>query len=166
MRRLRISDGVVGAGCRRMARPEASGDWRRYMSNYFGAIRMVDDQIARLVAELDARGIRQRTLIVFSMADHGDFMMQYGLGRKGGAVGRADTYTNGVERCWNSSVAGEHARHGLSMADVMPTLCDAMGLKIPEGVQGRSLWKTLHDDASEERPKSVYASAGLGGLYL
>jgi len=144
--------------------PRSHGDWRRYLSNYFGAIRMVDDQIARLVAELDATGIRQRTLIVF-VADHGDFMMQYGLGRKG--VGLSEALTH-IPMVWNGAgipASPANTRDMVSMADVMPTLCDAMGLKTPEGVQGRSLWKTLHDDASEERPKSVYASAGLGGLY-
>jgi arylsulfatase A-like enzyme len=52
------------------------------------------------------------------------------------------------------------------MADVMPTLCEAMGQSAPEGVQGRSLWNLLHGgDEPEEKFASVYASTGLGGLY-
>jgi arylsulfatase A-like enzyme len=63
--------------------------------------------------------------------------------------------------------ASETNRRDLvSMADLMPTLCDAMQQPIPDGVQGRSLWKTLHGDATQHKQfESVYVSAGLGGLY-
>jgi arylsulfatase A-like enzyme len=56
--------------------------WRRYVSNYLGQLRMVDDQLVRLLAHLDRRGLSGNTVIVY-LADHGDYMMEYGLGRKG-----------------------------------------------------------------------------------
>jgi len=145
--------------------PGGRDDWRRYLSNYFGAIRMVDDQIARFLSALDEQGLRQQTLLVF-VADHGDFMMQYGVGRKG--VGLSEALTH-IPMIWSggglpASAANTHDL--VSMADLMPTLCDAMQQPIPEGVQGRSLWKTLHGDTDQHKQfESVYASAGLGGLY-
>jgi arylsulfatase A-like enzyme len=54
----------------------------------------------------------------------------------------------------------------VSMADVMPTLCEAMGAEIPHGVQGRSLWPLLQgQDYPREEFRSIYSEAGLGGLY-
>jgi arylsulfatase A-like enzyme len=145
--------------------PGNRNNWRRYLSNYFGAIRMVDDQIARFLSVLDEMGLRQQTLIVF-VADHGDFMMQYGVGRKG--VGLSEALTH-IPMIWSGGglPASETNRRDLvSMADLMPTLCDAMQQPIPDGVQGRSLWKTLHGDTTQHKEfESVYVSAGLGGLY-
>ena len=141
------------------------GEWRRYLSNYFGAIRMVDDQIARFLGVLDEMGLKQRTLIVF-VADHGDFMMQYGVGRKG--VGLSEALTH-IPMIWSGGglpSSQTNTSDLVSMADLMPTLCDAMEQSIPEGVQGRSLWKTLHGDTTQHKQfESVYTSAGLGGLY-
>src|ERR1019366_10599069 len=54
----------------------------------------------------------------------------------------------------------------VSNADVMPTLCEAIGVDIPRGVQGRSLWPLLQGkDYPEEEFRSVYAEVGFGGLY-
>ena len=145
--------------------PGVRNDWRRYLSNYFGAIRMVDDQIARFLRALDEMGLRQRTLIVF-VSDHGDFMMQYGVGRKG--VGLSEALTH-IPMTWSGGglpASPANSRDLVSMADLMPTLCDAMNQPIPEGVQGRSLWKMLLGDAAQHKQfESVYVSAGLGGLY-
>lgn len=143
--------------------PYTDETWRRYLSNYFGAIRMVDDQIARLFNFLNERELDKDTLIVF-VADHGDYMMEYGLGRKG--VGVYDALTR-VPMVW----AGPGVRQPrlpifVSMADIMPTLCEAIGANIPLGVQGRSLWKLLQGAPMlPEAFRSVYTSTGLGGLY-
>lgn len=145
--------------------PGGRDEWQRYLSNYFGAIRMVDDQIARFLDVLDEMGLKQQTLIVF-VADHGDFMMQYGVGRKG--VGLSEALTH-IPMIWSGGglpASETNTRDFVSMADLMPTLCDAMQQPIPEGVQGRSLWKTLYGDGTQHKHfESVYVGAGLGGLY-
>lgn len=143
--------------------PYSDETWRRYLSNYFGAIRMVDDQIARLFDCLHERGLDKNTLIVF-VADHGDYMMEYGLGRKG--VGVYDSLTH-IPMIWaGPGVRQPRTQVFVSMADVMPTLCDAIGADIPAGVQGSSLWKLLQGDpVQSDTFRSVYTSTGLGGLY-
>jgi arylsulfatase A-like enzyme len=52
------------------------------------------------------------------------------------------------------------------MADIMPTMCEAMGAEIPPGVQGRSLWP-LHQGQAflREEFRSIYSGVDLGGLY-
>ena len=54
----------------------------RYRANYCGMLRLIDDQVARLLEFLDRTGIRENTLIIFT-ADHSDFAGDYGLYRKG-----------------------------------------------------------------------------------
>lgn len=145
--------------------PGMREDWRRYLSNYFGAIRMVNDQIARFIEALEDLGLRQDTLLVF-VADHGDYLMQYGLGRKG--VGLSEALTH-IPMVWSGAglpALPANARDFVSMADVMPTLCDAMHQPIPQGVEGKSLWSLLHGEKSQDRYfESAYVTAGLGGLF-
>lgn len=139
--------------------------WRRYVATYLGQMRMVDDQIARLIAHLRKTGRMNNTLIVF-LADHGDYVMDYGLGRKGVGIPEALIRIPMV-------FAGAGVRRGsgldgvfTSNADVMPTLCEAMGAGIPIGVQGRSLWPLLRGEPyPAEEFRSIYAGTGLGGLF-
>ena len=48
----------------------------------------------------------------------------------------------------------------------MPTLCEAVGIPLPDGVQGRSLWPLLTGGAYPEAEfESVYGEQGFGGLH-
>ena len=139
--------------------------WRRYKSNYLGMLRLLDDQLTRLVNHLNSRNLMSKTIIVY-LADHGDYLMDYGLARKG--VGLFECLTR-IPMVWSGyriqpSSAGKSAF--VSMADVMPTLCEAMGAEIPHGVQGRSLWPLLTGQGyPAEEFRSIYSSVGLGGLF-
>jgi arylsulfatase A-like enzyme len=145
--------------------PETETQWRRYVSNYLGALRMIDDQIKRLVDHVAARGLTGNTLIVFT-SDHGDYLMNYGLGRKG--VGLYEELTHTSQIWWGYGVrpSSKIEMAFTSMADLMPTFCEVMGSEIPAGVQGRSLWPLLRGEAfPAEEFRSIYAGVGLGGLY-
>lgn len=146
--------------------PELDGQWRRYVSNYLGALRMIDDQVKRLVDHLQAKDALRETIIV-RVSDHGDYLMNYGLGRKG--VGLPETLVH-IPMVWHGPgvrAGGEAgARAFVSMADLMPTMCEVMGAPIPHGVQGRSLLPLLRGETYPEVEfRSIYAEAGLGGLY-
>lgn len=145
--------------------PDTDEHWRRYVSNYLGALRMIDDQIARLNDHLEQRKIASKTLVVFT-ADHGDYLMNYGLGRKG--VGLYETLTHTPQIWWGHGVkpSKEVEQVFTSMADLMPTFCEAMGAEIPHGVQGRSLWPLLQgQDFPRDEFRSIYSGVGVGGLY-
>jgi len=145
--------------------PETEDDWRRYVSNYLGALRMIDDQIARLTEHLEKNGLAKKTLVVFT-ADHGDYLMDYGLGRK--CVGLYEDLTHTPQIWWGYGVKPSSVveQSFTSMADLMPTMCEAMGAEIPHGVQGRSLWPLLRgEDFPKEEFRSIYSGVGLGGLY-
>ncbi len=139
--------------------------WRRYKSNYLGMLRLLDDQLTRLVEHMKQKNLLRNTIVIY-LADHGDYLMDYGLPRKG--VGLFECLTR-IPMVWSGygihpSAVGSSAF--VSMADVMPTLCEAMGADIPHGVQGRSLWPLLQgNDYPREEFRSIYSEAGLGGLY-
>jgi len=62
--------------------PEGDANWRRLRASYCGMLRLIDDQLGRFVAFLDDSGLRESTIFVF-LSDHGDFVGEYGLIRKG-----------------------------------------------------------------------------------
>jgi arylsulfatase A-like enzyme len=145
--------------------PDTENDWRRYVSNYLGALRMIDDQIARFTNYLEKKSLTNKTLIVFT-ADHGDYLMDYGLGRKG--VGLYEDLTHTPQIWWGYGVkpSARVEQAFTSMADLMPTMCEVMGAEIPHGVQGRSLWPLLQgQEYPREEFRSIYSGVGLGGLF-
>jgi len=153
----------------------------RIRSNYYGMMRLVDDQIKRLVNFLKEENLYDNTIIVH-VADHGDFVGEYGLIKKG--VGVPECLTR-IPMVWhgpgilkNYQPRADH----VSNVDLMPTFCEIMeamssggnqysefskheGPGLPEGVDGRSLWPML---TGRQYPKKEFASIlvqqGFGGL--
>jgi arylsulfatase A-like enzyme len=137
----------------------------RMRANYFGMLRLIDDQVKRFVEFLDEEGLREDTLLVF-LSDHGDSVGEYGLLKKGPempeALMRIPMFFTGPGI---PALAEPRPAH-VSIVDVMPTLCEAVGAPLPEGVQGRSLWPMLTgDDYPLEEFASAYGEQGVGGLH-
>lgn len=146
--------------------PATEKDWRRYVSNYLGALRMIDDQVARMLDFMEKAGLLDNTIIV-RVSDHGDYLMQYGLARKG--VGLSESLTR-IPMIWSGpgiKPRPDVAKSAfVSLADLMPTLCEAMGAEIPVGVQGRSLLPLLRGkDFPADEFRSIVSQVGVGGLY-
>ena len=147
------------------ASPQTEPLWRRYLSNYLGCLRMIDDQMKRLVAHLESKGLMERTIFVFT-TDHGDSLMKYGVGHKGLDVEETVTHTPQIWFGYGVKPRRDAAHLFTSMADIMPTLCEAIGAEIPHGVQGRSLWPVLQGESYPTAEfRSIYTTVGVGGLY-
>lgn len=145
--------------------PQTEKLWRRYRSNYFGMLRLIDDQIKRLMEHLEAKGLTDDTVIVFT-SDHGDSLMNFGLGHKGLGVRETVTHTPMIWHGPGIRNRPQLATDFTSMADLMPTLCEVMEQPIPHGVQGRSLLPLLRGESyPKEEFRSIYTSCGVGGLY-
>ncbi len=62
--------------------PNEKARWERFSDYYINCIRAVDQQLVRMFAELDALGMTDRTIVVFT-ADHGEMGGAHGLRGKG-----------------------------------------------------------------------------------
>lgn len=148
-----------------MAFPDYDKQVVQARSNYFGMLRLIDDQIKRFVETLQEKGLYDNTILVF-VSDHGDFVGEYGLVRKGPELPEVLTRVP-MFFVGPGVVAGAepHPAH-VSIVDIMPTLCEAIGVGLPIGVQGRSLWPLLTGrDYPEAEFASAYAEQGFGGLH-
>ncbi|HEX6545384.1 MAG TPA: sulfatase-like hydrolase/transferase [Bryobacteraceae bacterium] len=146
------------------ANPGYDSLWRRTRSNYLGMLRLIDDQIKRLLAFLDHNHLRENTLIVY-LSDHGDYFCDYGLIHKG--VGMPEDLIR-IPMVWSGAgvTAGLSPDAFVSTADVLPTFCEALSVEIPHGAQGRSLWPILQNrDYPREEFRSIYSEVGFGGMY-
>ena len=145
--------------------PDYADQLPRARSNYLGMLRLLDDQVKRFFDYLDSNGLRDNTIVIF-LADHGDYVGEYGLMRKGAELPevliRIPFLFVGPDVLASDQ---PHPAH-ITTADVMPTICEALGTDIPRGVQGRSLWALLTGkDYPEEEFDSAYSEHGFGGLH-
>ena len=147
------------------AYPDFAATLLRARANYHGMLRLIDDQVKRFVSFLEQKKLRDNTLLVF-LSDHGDFAGEYGLMRKGPelpeCLARIPMFFTGPE-VKSSALPSQVC---VSLVDVLPTLCEALGIAIPKGVQGRSLWPIL---TGQDYPRGEFATSyveqGFGGLH-
>jgi arylsulfatase A-like enzyme len=126
-------------------------------------LRLIDDQVGRLLNHLESTGKLKNTIVVY-LTDHGDFFCDYGLIRKGVDLPEVLTRIPMVWSGWGIHAQTEHPAF-VSTADIFPTLCEAIGAKMPVGTQGRSLWPLLQGkDYPREEFESIYSEVGFGGM--
>lgn len=102
--------------------------WRRTRSNYLGMLRLIDDQLGRLLSFLESRGLRENTLIVY-LSDHGDYFCNYGLIHKG--VGMPEDLIR-IPMVWSGAGVkrqGVNTSAFVSTADVMPGRCAKLSVR-------------------------------------
>lgn len=143
---------------------------RSYLSGYFAAIAAMDDQIGRVLRWLEARGLREETLIVFT-SDNGMCMGQHGVYGKGNATSPVNFFEESIQVPFIVSHPGSIPAGGVasslrSQYDFLPTLLDYLGLgearrHFPKS-PGRSFaeeWRTGNTTSADE-PVYVYDEYG------
>jgi len=131
---------------------------RKMRALYHGSIRLIDDQIARIVDFLDANKLWDDTILVFT-TDHGDMMGDHGLLTKGNKH-----FDKGIHCplivCGAGVQPGVQDRLTCSL-DFFPTFCDWAG--IPEDarppVEGRSFAPACTGEQTD-RPDEILVSVG------
>ncbi len=118
------------------------GDWPYQLANYYGDIKSIDDSVGSILKTLREENLADNTVVVF-LSDHGchfrtrnteykrsphESSIHVPLMIKGPGFNNSRTITELV-----------------SMIDVMPSILDMLGLKIPSSVQGQSFMPLLGD---------------------
>ena len=111
---------------------------------YYAKVKMVDDNIGRLMKQLRKQGLAENTLIVFT-ADHGNMLGDLNRWFKGAMYEGSTRIPLLLKAPANSPYAAQFNRGSVvtnivENIDVMPTLCEITGVPLPaNGIQGRSL---------------------------
>jgi arylsulfatase A-like enzyme len=118
-------------------RQRSPEDWRQLRWAYFRLVEKVDAEIGRILEALDARGLAENTVVVFS-SDHGDGHGAHQWNQKSALfeeVVRVPLLLR-APRGQRGVVDRSLVSTGL---DLLPTLCDYAGIEAPSGLRGRSL---------------------------
>jgi len=141
-----------GIGAKDILKDVTEPQLREIIARTYGMITLVDENIGRILETLDATGLADRTVVLFT-SDHGDLMGDCGLIFKGpfhleGLVRVPMIWrvpkSKGVEGpSRDRTVAGTSAHRpgrrsqGLfSSCDIAPTILAILGFDVPHGVDG------------------------------
>jgi arylsulfatase A-like enzyme len=121
---------------------------------YDGRLAYVDSQVGRLLAEIDALGLREKSVIVF-MADHGEALGERGMTGHGknGYVEMARVPL-GIRLPAACRAAPARRSEIMPLTDLLPTLADLLQFTPPGTMQGRSRLGLL---AGEQEPEPAFA---------
>lgn len=137
----------------------------RDRSNYLGMLRLIDDQFRRLVDGLKERNIYKNTLVVF-LSDHGEFVGEYGVIRKGCGVAELLAHIPMVFGGYEVEKQGKNKQDFVNIIDIFPTICDMIDTPVPFGVQGKSILPILEGKPYNPKEFEIgYSESGFGGLY-
>jgi arylsulfatase A-like enzyme len=127
-------------------------DFQQTKAIYYGMISLLDDAIGRILHTLHETGLDRNTVVLF-MADHGEYLGDYGLTGKGLLFDCALRVP--------LLIAGPHIQGGRRMADIAstvdiaPTLLDLANVSEPEGVQGLSMGPQLIGNRTPVRQGAI-----------
>jgi len=120
---------------------------------YHGCVAWLDDQVGRILAALDAAGLREKTVVVLS-TDHGASLGEHGVLAKHTFAPQSHRVPLIVS--WPGVLPHGQRRGDLSVSeDLAPTLLHLAGIERPAGMTGRNLFG---DDA----PDVVLSAIGYG----
>jgi arylsulfatase len=133
----------------------SAADLLRLRRHYAANVSMIDHQVGRIMAALDARGWLDDALVIFT-ADHADALGEHGHIQKW-------TMYDSVVRVplivWSKNLPIERGVRDelVQMFDIAPTVLEAAGLAVPADFEARSLWGALSGRAGHQPRDAVYA---------
>lgn len=119
-------------------------DARRH---YYAAITFIDDQIGRVIQALKEKGMYENSVILF-IADHGDMLGDHYHWRKTYAYEGSShiPYMLRLPESMPTTVKpGTHLTQVVELRDVLPTLVELAGGRVPEDIDGSSLLPLLQE---------------------
>ncbi len=105
---------------------------------YDGEVAFIDTQVERLLDWLDARGLRERTLVVLA-GDHGEGLGEHGEETHGLFVYDTTMRVPLMFSRPGSVTPGHRPRTTVGLVDVMPTILAQLDVAAPGEIEGRDL---------------------------
>ena len=138
---------------------------REAIAAYYATVEFMDEQVGRLLGELDRLGVRDRTLVIFT-SDHGFHLGEHGLWQKTTLFEESLRVPLIVSAPGFAASAGKHCDALVELTDLYPTIADLAGVsdKAPRTLAGRSLRPLLAEPAAGAEFRDVaYSVTGNGG---
>ena len=109
--------------------PNNWGEWQELVARYWGYMTMIDDLVGRMLTKLDATGLLENTLVVFS-TDHGDNMGAHKLFEKGPFFDEECFRLPFIAAHPNCERPGAECDEFIYLQDLFPSFLEAAGLQL------------------------------------
>ena len=127
---------------------------RHAQAPYDGEVAYVDSVLGDVLKALEDQGLEETTLVV-CVSDHGESLGEHGESTHGYLAYNATLWVPLVIRV--PGLGPRRVEQNVSHIDIFPTVCDALGVDRPKGLQGASLLPLMRGRALPDRP--VYFEA-------
>jgi arylsulfatase A-like enzyme len=128
--------------------------YNRYLHDYLGCIKAVDESVGRVLKYLDDAGLAKNTLVVYS-SDQGFYLGEHGWFDKRWIF--EESLRTALLVRWPGTVkAGSVNNDLVSNLDFAETFLDAAGKPVPSAMQGRSLVPLLKGRTPDDWRKTFY----------
>lgn len=140
--------------------PRGEDEIKRHIADYYGMISHMDSDIGRILDTLDARGLRENTVVIYT-SDHGLGVGQHGL------MGKQNLYDHSmrIPLIMRGPGVPTSLRCGalLYLLDLYPTLLEMAGIPVPDSTAGHSLSALLGEATYMHRRQIFSAYQGVFG---
>ncbi|MDP7050916.1 MAG: sulfatase [Verrucomicrobiota bacterium] len=152
---------LAGRGSDGKGLNEMEQNRRRMWQAYHGSVSFMDEQLGRVLDELERLGLRDSTAIIFT-TDHGYHLGEHGFWQKANLheeVVRVPLIISAP------GIKGGRTSSLVELVDLYPTWTGLLGLPTPKELHGKSLLPILRNPESKVRDTalSIHNRAG-GGL--
>jgi arylsulfatase len=131
----------------------------RYLKDlYLKEIESVDERVGYILKALDSKGLRDKTIIVFT-SDHGESFGEQGLFGHGGLFYEERVHVPLIIS-GPGIVRGKRVKESVSHIDLMPTLKDLLMVDCLHNAQGKSYRSVLVDEKSSLEDREIYFTLG------
>jgi arylsulfatase A-like enzyme len=128
--------------------------YNRYLHDYLGCIKAVDESVGRLLAVLDEEGLTDNTIVVYT-SDQGFYLGEHGWFDKRWIF--EESLRTPLLARWPGVIKpGSRCDRIVSNLDFAETLLEAAGQPIPAEMQGRSLVPLLKGQTPADWRTSLY----------
>lgn len=128
---------------------------REFLRIYYASVKLVDDQVGRILDALEQSGRLDQTVVVFT-ADHGDMAGGHGMAWKSNGSFYDEIVLVPLVVRYPPLFPPQQSNLPVDLTDLMPTLLEITERPIPDQAQGQGLvpYLTGRRDPAEARPYS------------
>lgn len=116
--------------------PRTGDQIRRELANYYAMITHLDSEVGRIRETLEKRGLSKNTVVIFT-SDHGLAIGSHGL------LGKQNLYDHSMRppllMTGPGVPTGKKSPALVYLFDLFPTAAELCAVKLPDGVEGKSL---------------------------
>lgn len=137
--------------------------WTEVWKKYLGLVKLLDDEVGRLIESLKAEGLYDESIVIFT-SDHGEMLGSHSLWQKMCMYEESARVPLIIKFPASFKTATKSVGDPVSLVDVFPTLLDYAGVKIPAGLDGQSLVPFVNGDKAAARRPVFVQYDGNGSL--